>query len=55
MCMIIIKAFFNTITFRWVSLTQDDDIQHYVVCGGQGITDTKDGILPGWYELKLIP
>ena len=48
------ESFFSGINY-WRKLSGSQDKQQFVVYGGKGIRETKNGILLGWDELKLIP
>ena len=48
------QSFFSGLNY-WRKLSGSEGKQHYVVFGGNGLMETKDGILLGWKELNHIP
>ena len=48
------QSFFSSLNY-WRKITGSEDLHHYVVYGGNGLRETKDGILLGWKELNNIP
>jgi predicted AAA+ superfamily ATPase len=47
-------SFFSGLHY-WRKLAGNHDKQHYVVYGGDGLRETRNGILIGWKELNHIP
>jgi predicted AAA+ superfamily ATPase len=48
------ESFFTGLNY-WRKLSESQDKQQFVVYGGNGIRDTKNGILLGWDALKYLP
>jgi len=48
------ESFFSGLNY-WRKLSESQDKQQFVVYGGKGIRDTKNGTLLGWDALKHIP
>jgi len=48
------QSFFTNLKY-WKKLSGSEDKHKYVIYGGNGLTETKEGMLLGWKELNQIP
>ncbi len=48
------QSFFTNLKY-WRKISGSEDKHNYVIYGGDGLTETKEGILLGWRELNQIP